>query len=831
MLLARIWVFSLVVMCCIVVASPVTAQDAKQDKAASLANLQAGETVSYMANGEPVIVTPGPTIESTLYADGSVVEVETHTVSRFMCGGDTENLTVDDLRRFVERAPGLYDEDVAHRVISGTGVRGGLNIVWNITGGFSPEGEAALEATAAYIESQFSDPVTVTIWASMEVMSGGELGGTSNDYLDRTWTVAYNGLVNGMDDDDVIQAYLPAPPTIPIRYDTTQPDDITNEAHVFITKANYGATIGSVAGRSASMTFNSNINWDYDPSNGVPVNKFCFQSVVAHEVGHVLGFVSGATFRDEEIELMDIYRFEWVGSRDPGDYAEFETMARTVEINDLDNASSDLISVEYRMADGIPNQPAHFREENPPIGIMDPLEAMGDSHYPGFYLEPDKVMLDAVGWDRTPTVTLPFSDDFPSTTIDTTKWTADPGAESNTLGIDEPSAPNSLNLDGNGDTGGDEAMTGLIDTSGVIGVAIEYWYQRTGGGDSPEPTEDLVVEYLDSDFTWVEISRHLGSGADMVVFEQVAVALPESAKHESFRLRFRVISTLTGSDDWFIDDVQVYEVADVTPPNPDPMTFDWEPLPNGTTSVMMMATEADDIDSPPVRYFFECVSGGPGCDDNDQSTRMYVDSGLSPNEEYTYRVQAHDSAEVPNYTEPSDSFTTATWANTPGAPVLGAAACDSMTVDVTPGDNPDHTEFAIECSNASPADPSWDGKYVDASGNPSDSLVWGTDAYWGAKTVTGLAELTTYTFRVTARNLNDVLTDPGPETSLATTECGSGGDGDFDVDGDVDLEDFASFQGCFTQAGVGDCEPGDMNGSGVVDLDDFTLFSAALIGP
>ena len=833
MRLARIWVSFVVVMCFIVAASPVTAQDAKQGEGALPADLQTGEVVTYMPDGAPVIITPGPTVESVLHADGSVVEVKTHTVTRFMCGGDTVHSTVDDLRRFMERAPGLYDEDVEYHVISGQGVRGGLNVVWNVTGGFSAEGEAALETAAAYIESQFSDPVTITIWVSMEVMGGGELGGTVNEYSDNAWTTARNGLESGMDDDDVIQAYLPPPPSIPIRYDTSLPDNITNEGHVFVTKANYSATIGSASGRSATMTFNSNYSWDFDPTNGVPGNKFCFQSVVAHEGGHVLGFVSGSTFRDEEIELMDAYRFEWTGIRDPGDYAEFESMARTVESNNLDNSSSDLISVEYRMADGVPNQSSHFREQSPPIGTMDPLTGMGESAYPDFYLEPDLVMFDAVGWDRTPTITLPFFDSFPSTSIDTAKWAADPGAEINTLGIDEHSAPYSLNLDGNSSTGGDEALTGLIDTSGTVGIAIEYWYQRTGGGDSTETDDNLVVEYLDSSLTWVEVeaSPHLGSGPDMVVFEQVVLVLPENAKHELFRLKFRATSTITGLDDWFVDDVHVYEVADVTPPDPDPMTFSLAPVANSTSSVIMMATEAFDDDSPPVRYFFDCVSGGPGCDDSDQSTSMYVDGDLSPNEEYTYRVQARDSAEVPNFTGFSDSVTTATWANVPGAPVLGDAECNSMTVDVTPGDNPTHTEFAIECSNTSPADATWDGKYVDASGSPSGSPVWGADADWGVKAVVGLTQLTTYTFRVTARNLDDVLTDPGPETSLATTECGGGGDGDFDVDGDVDLDDFASFQVCFTQAGVGDCQPGDMNGSGVVDLDDFTLFFAALNGP
>jgi hypothetical protein len=58
------------------------------------------------------------------------------------------------------------------------------------------------------------------------------------------------------------------------------------------------------------------------------------------------------------------------------------------------------------------------------------------------------------------------------------------------------------------------------------------------------------------------------------------------------------------------------------------------------------------------------------------------------------------------------------------------------------------------------------------------------------------------------------------------------GDGDFDVDGDVDLVDFAPFQRCFGQAAAGGCEPSDLTGTdGLIDVDDFELFVALISGP
>ncbi len=54
--------------------------------------------------------------------------------------------------------------------------------------------------------------------------------------------------------------------------------------------------------------------------------------------------------------------------------------------------------------------------------------------------------------------------------------------------------------------------------------------------------------------------------------------------------------------------------------------------------------------------------------------------------------------------------------------------------------------------------------------------------------------------------------------------------GDFDSDGDVDLNDFALFAVCYGSAAVDECACADANGDGAVDMDDFAALVAGFGG-
>ena len=152
---------------------------------------------------------------------------------------------------------------------------------------------------------------------------------------------------------------------------------------------------------------------------------------------------------------------------------------------------------------------------------------------------------------------IPFEDSFVENFDDVGYWTTIINAESNSDHMNAPSEPYSLNLDGH-PNGADTVASQIIDLRNKSNVNLSFYYQRTGGGNSPETGDDLFIEYLNDIGTWVLMSQQSGGGADMTTFEYVEVSLPTDAYHSAFKLRIRNIGTpgTTGSyDDWFVDNV------------------------------------------------------------------------------------------------------------------------------------------------------------------------------------------------------------------------------------------------------------------------------------
>jgi len=359
---------------------------------------------------QPIVPTFLPSLRRDLprqtitLPSGELADFGAQQIWKPICTG-AEKVSPEALERMVLRHE-LLTRRRGHVIDTTPDIQriGSFNVVFVLSGSIPPAAPAAFAACESYIESFFSDPITITVNVSFQVLAPDVLGstGSSSGYV--SYSPARAQIVGDMDAgvvDDTIQAFLPSGSTCPVRY--TSGGSVTNETRVFFNFAAWKAVDGTVAGADASMTLNSSFAFDYDPSNGITSGQYSFQDIIIHETGHAMGFTSGGDFRFRDMDVLDLFRFQRTdgsGDYNPDTTAEFQTRARLVAFNvPNDDHNSDLISAEYRMSDGNPYQMSHFREQAANIGLMDPALAPQQTFYPNFYSTADLAMFDAIGYD------------------------------------------------------------------------------------------------------------------------------------------------------------------------------------------------------------------------------------------------------------------------------------------------------------------------------------------------------------------------------------------------------------------------------------------------
>ena len=416
---STVWTPMFVLAVCLIVVQSAPA-DAPAPESADrvLVSPVAGE------EGSLVWVEPGPRVTATLRADGSAVEYDTFDVWKPICGSDLSQFTLEDLKRIARETREAIERNAGGMIVLNQGGRStGPDLIFNVIppGGDwvepPPGAVDALAVVEAYVESQFEDPMTMPIDIGFRALGAGILGSTSSNFVNGvTWSTARDALVADMDANDLVQIFLPSP-TVPVYFDAST-STVSNLSVVNFTRANYNAAVGSVGGSAATISISTDFTFDYDPTDGITIGQTCFQSVMVHEVGHMIGFVSRADAPSTTtMHILDVFRFQFtdgVDDRNPDSLFEFFGDPRTVDFdNPEDDAISDVVWNEYRMADGDPLQASHFRDETPQVCLMDPTIRRNVSFAPNFYFDCDLVMFDAIGWNRNGTLEPPLPAPYP----------------------------------------------------------------------------------------------------------------------------------------------------------------------------------------------------------------------------------------------------------------------------------------------------------------------------------------------------------------------------------------------------------------------------------
>jgi hypothetical protein len=291
--------------------------------------------------------------------------------------------------------------------IGGARANTGFNVTYDE--GVPAEMRTAFDAAAANWSALLRDAVTVKVTVGYEALSPGVLGQASYWIAYGDFDAVRNLVAGGGEPGDSREAaLLPNLPTAS-QFSVTLPTGFAFAGTAYLTTANWKALGGDYSGADGDITFSSNFLWDLDPADGVTAGRYDFQGVAMHELGHILGFVSGVDMVDAVLESGETDSDVWVSALDlfrfrtsdlEGSGFDFTTSARYMVPGDSHSFyhgdGSVLLSTGYYNGDG--RQASHWKD-NLGLGIMDPTAATGEKLAVGAN---DLMALDLIGWDVIP---------------------------------------------------------------------------------------------------------------------------------------------------------------------------------------------------------------------------------------------------------------------------------------------------------------------------------------------------------------------------------------------------------------------------------------------
>ena len=287
---------------------------------------------------------------------------------------------------------------LAHCLLVGVGdAQAAFTIQINPGAGLSGN-SAALQAfnrAAQEWSSRFANDVTVYVDADLSSGFGnpntiGQAGPTAYTNLDLNldYRIVRTALVaHGVATGNEVLNYLPTTLT---GMATAPSGSTIIGSTVGVLRANQrvlGLLDGSDERADGEITFNSAFSFDYDrfDADGVAAGKMDFQTVAAHELGHILGFLSDvdefdAFYSETNLTTLDLFRFATADA--PISFEEFQTTLREMRpgaasvFSDSENAYA--FSTGYYQGDG--SQASHWKDDaltGNLIGLMDPNLSYG----------------------------------------------------------------------------------------------------------------------------------------------------------------------------------------------------------------------------------------------------------------------------------------------------------------------------------------------------------------------------------------------------------------------------------------------------------------------
>ena len=283
----------------------------------------------------------------------------------------------------------------------------------------------AFERAAQEWEARISTPIRINIDADLEnVADTNVIGSTGfgSENLNLNYTQVRDAMAaRSSRPGDSILSSLPTSAQVSANVPTNLGASFDNTT-LGVTRANQKA-LGLIASPLTDniidgvMRFNENFAFDYDRTDGVAANKWDFETVAAHEIGHVLGFLSDTDDYDffpainDNATTMDLFRF--TKAMLPTTPIQFTTMPR--ELRPGQAAMFDDLTNQWELSTGVNNgdgnQASHWKDDflfdpvtntrtiGPTIGIMDPTLGPGTIESISYA---DLRVMELIGYDTVP---------------------------------------------------------------------------------------------------------------------------------------------------------------------------------------------------------------------------------------------------------------------------------------------------------------------------------------------------------------------------------------------------------------------------------------------
>ncbi len=184
-------------------------------------------------------------------------------------------------------------------------------------------------------------------------------------------------------------------------------DGDANNTTIRVNRANakaLGLLIANDPGRDGQIVFNSALNWDFDPSDGISAGSYDFVGLVTHELGHTLGFDSGvdvlaanAFLSDEQytyISPMDLFRFSSESVTQETGVIDW-TVSNSDKYFSVNGGTTKIASFATGVNSSDNHQAGHWKD-GLGLGIMDPTIAPGEQLSISSL---DQRLFDVIGWD------------------------------------------------------------------------------------------------------------------------------------------------------------------------------------------------------------------------------------------------------------------------------------------------------------------------------------------------------------------------------------------------------------------------------------------------